>query len=279
MFFLFFQSSFFLNIYHTLVETNQIGNVRKKQEEEDSHEEEEEEEVEEEEDDDVDEDEDSGRDGSSEILVATSTLASLSNPESIREIGHEAVWSLSTAKPGNGVTQIRDSSVDTYWQSDGGQPHLINIQFSKRAAVCEVAFYLDYSLDESYTPKQLSIRTGITFHDLVEVKLVELNQPVGWCSVPLFGPIDPLDDDEEDNMENDAENTDSNHNNRNQPIRTHFVQICVVSMHQNGRDTHIRQVKIFGPRTEGELVDRYVPLTGGLPRFQTVAMSQYSTIR
>lgn len=27
-----------------------------------------------------------------------------------------------------------------------------------------------------------------------------------------------------------------------QILRAHFVQICVVAMHQNGRDTHIRQV-------------------------------------
>ena len=32
-------------------------------------------------------------------------------------------------------------------------------------------------------------------------------------------------------------------------IRTHFLQVVVLSMHQNGRDTHIRQVKVFGPRT------------------------------
>ncbi|CAN0404994.1 unnamed protein product, partial [Scytosiphon promiscuus] len=27
-------------------------------------------------------------------------------------------------------------------------------------------------------------------------------------------------------------------------LRAHFVQICVVAMHQNGRDTHIRQVQM-----------------------------------
>lgn len=51
-----------------------------------------------------------------------------------REIGQMAVWSLSTAKPGNGVEQLRDDNIDTYWQSDGPQPHLINIQFHKKSA-------------------------------------------------------------------------------------------------------------------------------------------------
>ncbi len=33
-----------------------------------------------------------------------------------REIGQMAVWSLSTAKPGNGVEQLRDDNNETYWQ-------------------------------------------------------------------------------------------------------------------------------------------------------------------
>jgi anaphase-promoting complex subunit 10 len=86
------------------------------------------------------------------------------------------------AKPGNGVEQIRDDNVDTYWQSDGGQPHLINIQFHKKMSIVEVAFYLDYKLDESYTPKKLSIRAGTTFHDLVEIHVLELSEPTGWVS-------------------------------------------------------------------------------------------------
>jgi len=34
----------------------------------------------------------------------------------LREIGDQAVWTLSTAKPGNGVEQLRDNSLETYWQ-------------------------------------------------------------------------------------------------------------------------------------------------------------------
>ena len=33
-----------------------------------------------------------------------------------RELGGDAVISLSSAKPGNGVEQIRDGSLETYWQ-------------------------------------------------------------------------------------------------------------------------------------------------------------------
>lgn len=30
---------------------------------------------------------------------------------------------------GFGVDQLRDDNLETYWQSDGSQPHLVNIQF------------------------------------------------------------------------------------------------------------------------------------------------------
>jgi anaphase-promoting complex subunit 10 len=37
-----------------------------------------------------------------------------------------------------------------------------------------------------------------------------------------------------------------------------LVQIAVMAMHQNGRDTHIRQVKVYAPRDPGAL-DQSVP--------------------
>ena len=46
----------------------------------------------------------------------------LETPESNalrREIGDLAIWTLSSAKPGNGVEQLRDKETKTFWQSDG----------------------------------------------------------------------------------------------------------------------------------------------------------------
>ena len=258
----------------------------------------------------------------SNIIQATTTLSSLSDPSRallVREIGNDAVWTLSTAKPGNGVAQIRDSSIDTYWQSDGGQPHLINIHFLKRRAVCEIAFYLDFNQDESYTPKKISIRSGMTFHDLEEIKEVELNDPVGWVSVPLHAEKDPLvddddddDDDNDDDDEHDSENDKDNDNDvkmknkknkkkkKQKPLRTFLLQICIVTMHQNGRDLHCRQVKVFGPRLE-EMNSYPIrfnqrssltspPSSSGatsttsmklmdVPKFRSVGMSKFSVVR
>lgn len=134
------------------------------------------------------------------------------------------MWSLSSAKPGFGADQLRDNDFDTYWQSDGVQPHFINIQLPKKQFVSQLHIYLLHSKDESYTPSRIVVRVGSSFHDLVDTKEeVFAEPPEGWTVIRL---------------------ADSEGN----PIHTSFVQIGIMSMHQNGRDTHVRQVLIFGPR-------------------------------
>ncbi|KAK9095496.1 hypothetical protein Scep_026965 [Stephania cephalantha] len=78
----------------------------------------------------------------------------------------KAAWSVSSCKSGNGVQFLRDDNLETYWQSDGAQPHLVNIQFQKKVKLQLVVLYVDFKLDESYTPSKISIRAGDGFHNL-----------------------------------------------------------------------------------------------------------------
>ncbi|XP_030895817.1 anaphase-promoting complex subunit 10 isoform X3 [Leptonychotes weddellii] len=89
----------------------------------------------------------------------------------VREIGSQAVWSLSSCKPGFGVDQLRDDNLETYWQSDGSQPHLVNIQFRRKTTVKTLCIYADYKSDESYTPSKISVRVGNNFHNLQEIRI------------------------------------------------------------------------------------------------------------
>lgn len=175
-----------------------------------------------------------------------------------REIGSEATFTISSAKPGNGVEQLRDNNLDTYWQSDGAFPHSVNVQFLKRVSVSKLCLYLDYSTDESYTPKKISVSCGTCLHDLVDLTTVELTEPTGWVTLPLF-EVDAASagGSEADNF-----------------IRTHFLQVKVLSMHQNGRDTHIRQVKILGPRESPRIMGDF-----SVDSFSTIDMQQFSVIR
>ncbi|CAB9530966.1 promoting complex subunit 10 [Seminavis robusta] len=233
----------------------------------------------------------------------------------LREIGREALcWQLSSAKPGNGVEQIRDHSTETYWQSDGtSQPHWIQVHFARRVAISHVCLYLDYNLDESYTPRRLSVQVGMSNHDLMPAilpanTLVEFQEPVGWCIVPLQRAPDPLEEDgsEDDTEEDDDEDMDdeedpSRKNHPKRVVKAHLIQISILSQHQNGRDTHVRQVQLYGPKTNSAAALRRVQAQGiaetdknnpGMSsrlflqrgrhwdhEYTTVAMSQYSTIR
>lgn len=139
-----------------------------------------------------------------------------------REIGGRAVWSTSSSKPGCGAEQLRDGSTDTFWQSDGHGPHLINIHFPTRVVVDAVCMFLNYNLDESYTPCSILIRAGTSSNDLFDVGTWELDEPIGWEQFPL-----PKDD---------------------KSLFVNFIQVNIVSNHQNGRDTHVRQMRVYGPR-------------------------------
>lgn len=197
-------------------------------------------------------------------INAVPTLDSLT---AYRDLNSDVVcWQLSTAKPGNGVEQLLDSSSETYWQSDGQtQPHWIQIHLSRRVAVSHVCLYVDFPADESYTPKKVTVHAGMTHQDLWHATTVELIEPTGWCILPLQSPPDPLDDVGEDDDEDDAQRVESKNDdddddndsnlvgttqryNQRNVIRAHLIRISVQSMHQNGRDTHVRKLRLFGPR-------------------------------
>ena len=60
-----------------------------------------------------------------------------------------------------------------------------------------------------------------------EVRSLDLAEPAGWIYVRLKRP-------------GEGDNGGG--------MRAYHVQLVVQTNHQNGRDTHVRQVKIFGPR-------------------------------
>lgn len=90
---------------------------------------------------------------------------------------------------GFGVEQLRDNCMDTYWQSDGQLPHLVNIQFQRKTSVNQIYIYTDYKLDESYTPSRISIRSGTHFNDLQEIEIVDLVEPTGKIPTGRFNVL------------------------------------------------------------------------------------------
>ncbi|CAK7268040.1 hypothetical protein SEPCBS119000_002852 [Sporothrix epigloea] len=155
----------------------------------------------------------------------------------LKEINNLAHFSVSSHKPGNGVDQLLHDDVATYWQSDGPQPHLLTIHFLRRVEIRAIRFYIDYNQDESYTPTSIVLSAGTGHHDLLEFASLSLTTPVGWQDVDLSGVGGGAD---------------------GQSLCCWIVQVKIKENHQNGKDTHIRGIKLYA------LDENAAPMDGAL---------------
>ncbi len=87
----------------------------------------------------------------------------------LREISSLASWSVSTNKPSCGVDALRNLNPSQFWQSDGPQPHLLTVHFFKLVKIVKMRVYLDFLLDESYTPTKMQFWGGTGMYDLVSL--------------------------------------------------------------------------------------------------------------
>jgi len=83
---------------------------------------------------------------------------------------------------------------------------------------------VDYSQDESYTPTNISFSAGTGHHDLIEFARLPMVNPVGLQDV-------------------DLSNVGGGPDGRS--LCCWIVQMQVRENHQNGKDTHIRGIKIY----------------------------------
>lgn len=84
--------------------------------------------------------------------------------------------------------------------------------------------YLDYELDESYTPTKIQITAGTGPNLTIPFTTMELNAPKGWIDVPIAGA---------------GGGPDGN------SLCCWFVRVVILENHQNGKDTHVRGVKVY----------------------------------
>lgn len=108
---------------------------------------------------------------SSRHLLTCLLLAQDPSLSGLREISSLASWSVSTHKPSCGVDALRNLDPSQFWQSDGPQPHLLTIHFFKLVKIVKMRVYLDFRLDESYTPTKMQFWGGTGMYDLVSLHL------------------------------------------------------------------------------------------------------------
>jgi anaphase-promoting complex subunit 10 len=176
-------------------------------------------------------------------------------PPHLREISSLASWTVSSSKPGCSIPQLRSPNTSLFWQSDGPQPHYLNIHFFKLVRIVGLRLYLDFEADESYTPTRIVFLAGSGGNDLQEWGEMRLEQPRGWVWVGFEG-VDDVEDDDENDDEEESESPNETKHKKLPVLRAHLVQIKILENHQNGKDTHLRGLQIFARDNDRETSTR-----------------------
>lgn len=114
-------------------------------------------------------------------------------------------------------------------RSDGPQPHKLTVYFVKRVGIRDIRFFVDYGEDESYTPTKIVFKSGTSENNLIDFAVMELQAPIGWQQVPLSGA---------------GGGADGN------TLVSYVFQMVILENHQNGKDTHLRGIKIYALENE-----------------------------
>lgn len=200
----------------------------------------------------------------------------------LRDISSLATWTLSSAKPGCALAQLRHPSPNYFWQSDGPQPHTLTLHFFKLVSIVKIRIYLDFKLDESYTPTKMKFFAGMSEGGLVEFASWEVESSVdeatgemssnvekirGWIEISLkgVGGRDPRYYEEQERRrarayERRMQMQDTGDHNLmdiedevdeeddlidGDVLRAMVVQVRICENHQNGKDTHVRGFQVF----------------------------------
>jgi len=107
--------------------------------------------------------------------------------------------------------------------------------------VAETCYQSEYSRPHSYTPIKLLIRAGTSLYDLQDVKTVTMDKPTGWITFDVGAERSGKDG--------------------YRPLNVYAVQIVIAANHMNGKDTHVRGLKVLGAKEATLRDDDMLPFT------------------
>jgi anaphase-promoting complex subunit 10 len=132
-----------------------------------------------------------------------------------------------------------------------------------------VRVYLDFDLDESYTPTKMIFAAGMGGNDLVEFATWEGEAPCGWVDVPLEGVggrnggwVTDAKTRRVSTVYRNCEDSEHEHDDECEPVsgeeagedddpyagnvlKAMVIQMRIMENHQNGKDTHVRGFQVF----------------------------------
>ncbi|AFN83032.1 anaphase-promoting complex subunit 10 [Encephalitozoon romaleae SJ-2008] len=126
---------------------------------------------------------------------------------------------LSSFKREHSLKELLSKDMSEYWATDDVLPHSIQISFDKVKYVQSVQLFLSFTQDDSYTPEKIAIRSGLARECIKEISSVELVEPEGLLTL-------------------------------NVGRKCLYIQIVINSNHQEGKDSHIRHLKVLESPTK-----------------------------
>jgi anaphase-promoting complex subunit 10 len=159
---------------------------------------------------------------------------------SYKDITKSALWTVSTVKGGYAIGSMFDGNLDTFWQSDAIPPHWIGAQFSKETYVSKLTIFLSIQHDDTYTPIEMVVHVGHDPTVLTEYRRLQPGVLQGWFEIDLS-------------------------------VSTIFLKISILKNQHEGRDSRIRQMRLFGAP--------YSPCIDPTVCFLSPELTQYLCIR
>lgn len=157
-----------------------------------------------------------------------------------RDVTRAALWSVSTVKGGYEIFSMFDGKTDTFWQSDAAPPHWFSAEFPRQTFLSKISIYLAIQPDDTYTPIELEISVATDPAVRTCIKTEEPKQLQGWVDIELN-------------------------------VSTIFLRVTLNKNYRGGKDSRIRQVKLYGAP--------YSPCVDSSVCFLSPEITQYLSIR
>ncbi|KAM0676160.1 hypothetical protein GVAV_000123 [Gurleya vavrai] len=122
---------------------------------------------------------------------------------------------LSSYKHDFGLDELLSTKMSKFWNTDDNLPHFIELSFRKKTYIEEVHLFLSFSDDDSYTPEVLEIWSGLTREKMKMLRVCNAFEPEGAISMHVGHDC-------------------------------FFVYVIIRANHQEGRDSHVRHLKVYG---------------------------------
>lgn len=159
--------------------------------------------------------------------------------DNVTNISNFGYWKPSSSKQNFEIKNALNDKLEDFWQSDGVQPHYVDVYFSKGVEIKKIAIFLSTIADESYTPRLINIYAGHSESDLCFYKTLMIESVNGWVGLTF-----------EDNREWDH------------LLKCQFLRFTFPVNHENGKDTHLRGIRIYSPSIQ-TTASRYDTAFGG----------------